>query len=219
MQIKFTDAPELSKLPLISVLPIHQSKRLYRRATGEADGARGTGDACAEHRTGRNCPRIRLGARAEFSEWSLYAPWVEAVAFLFLFSPSLAQDSLPRCSLAPLKAERHGTTSKRRQTLGLALEGAARWDWRTSEYCNGLSNIIFQSTTRRHQHGWLGRRPVRQRQESAAAARFGNGAELGCDSGGATPYEDLSFRRKEDKVAFPNSILLGLRKGLSLQGD
>ena len=36
--------------------------------------------------------------------------------------------------------------------------------------------------------------------------------------GGAIPYEDLSFRRKEDKVAFPNSILLGLRKGLSLPG-
>src|SRR5580704_5315748 len=36
--------------------------------------------------------------------------------------------------------------------------------------------------------------------------------------GGAIPYEDLSFRRKEDKVAFPNSILLGLRKGLALPG-
>src|SRR5258705_6564366 len=36
--------------------------------------------------------------------------------------------------------------------------------------------------------------------------------------GGAIPFEDLSFRRKEDKVAFPNSILLGLRRGLSLPG-
>ena len=32
------------------------------------------------------------------------------------------------------------------------------------------------------------------------------------------PYEDLSFRRKEDQVAFPNSILLGLRQGLVLPG-
>src|SRR6478735_3184664 len=31
--------------------------------------------------------------------------------------------------------------------------------------------------------------------------------------GGGIQYEDLSFRRKEDKVAFPNSILLGLRQG------
>ena len=36
--------------------------------------------------------------------------------------------------------------------------------------------------------------------------------------GGALPYEDLSFRRKEDKVAFPNSIVLGLRHGLVLPG-
>ena len=36
--------------------------------------------------------------------------------------------------------------------------------------------------------------------------------------GGGIQYEDLSFRRKEDKVAFPNSILLGLRQGLVLPG-
>jgi NTE family protein len=36
--------------------------------------------------------------------------------------------------------------------------------------------------------------------------------------GGTIPYEYLSFRRKEDQVAFPNSIVLGLRKGLVLPG-
>ncbi|MGH9545314.1 MAG: patatin-like phospholipase family protein [Terriglobales bacterium] len=36
--------------------------------------------------------------------------------------------------------------------------------------------------------------------------------------GGVLPYEDLSFRRKEDKLAFPNSIVLGLRRGLVLPG-
>jgi NTE family protein len=36
--------------------------------------------------------------------------------------------------------------------------------------------------------------------------------------GGGIDYEDLSFRRKEDQVAFPNSIVLGLRKGLVLPG-
>ena len=34
--------------------------------------------------------------------------------------------------------------------------------------------------------------------------------------GGATPYEDLSFRRKEDKRAIPNSITIGLKNGFSL---
>jgi NTE family protein len=36
--------------------------------------------------------------------------------------------------------------------------------------------------------------------------------------GGAIPFEDLSFRRKEDLVAFPNSFVLGLRQGLVLPG-
>jgi NTE family protein len=31
-----------------------------------------------------------------------------------------------------------------------------------------------------------------------------------------TPYQDLSFRRKEDQRAYPNSLVLGLRKGLYL---
>lgn len=34
--------------------------------------------------------------------------------------------------------------------------------------------------------------------------------------GGEIPYEDLSFRRKEDLTAYPNSIHLGLKHGLSL---
>jgi NTE family protein len=31
-----------------------------------------------------------------------------------------------------------------------------------------------------------------------------------------TPYEDLSFLRKQDQRAYPNSLVLGLRKGLYL---
>jgi NTE family protein len=34
--------------------------------------------------------------------------------------------------------------------------------------------------------------------------------------GDRTPYEDLSFRRKEDQRAYPNSLIFGLRGGLSL---
>jgi len=33
-----------------------------------------------------------------------------------------------------------------------------------------------------------------------------------------TPYEDLSFLRKQDQRAYPNSLVLGLRKGLYLPG-
>ncbi|MEP7353278.1 MAG: patatin-like phospholipase family protein [Acidobacteriota bacterium] len=34
--------------------------------------------------------------------------------------------------------------------------------------------------------------------------------------GGAVPFQDLSFRRKEDKLALPNRLQFGLRHGLSL---
>src|SRR5713226_2287933 len=34
--------------------------------------------------------------------------------------------------------------------------------------------------------------------------------------GDRTPYEDLAFRRKEDQRAYPNSLIFGLRGGLSL---
>lgn len=34
--------------------------------------------------------------------------------------------------------------------------------------------------------------------------------------GDTTPYEDLSYRRKEDQRAYPNSLILGLRNGLSI---
>ena len=34
--------------------------------------------------------------------------------------------------------------------------------------------------------------------------------------GGRTPYEDLSFRRKEDQTAYPNSLILGLKHGIAL---
>jgi NTE family protein len=34
--------------------------------------------------------------------------------------------------------------------------------------------------------------------------------------GDATPYEDLSYRRKEDQRAYPNAFIIGLRNGLSL---
>jgi NTE family protein len=33
---------------------------------------------------------------------------------------------------------------------------------------------------------------------------------------GATAYEDLSYRRKEDQRAYPNSLIFGLRNGLSI---
>jgi NTE family protein len=36
--------------------------------------------------------------------------------------------------------------------------------------------------------------------------------------GDTTPYEDLSYRRKEDQRAFPNSVILGLKNGVAFPG-
>jgi NTE family protein len=36
--------------------------------------------------------------------------------------------------------------------------------------------------------------------------------------GDVTPYEDLSYRRKEDQRAYPNSLILGLKNGVSFPG-
>ena len=36
--------------------------------------------------------------------------------------------------------------------------------------------------------------------------------------GDTTPYEDLSYRRKEDQRAFPNSLILGLKNGVAFPG-
>jgi NTE family protein len=33
--------------------------------------------------------------------------------------------------------------------------------------------------------------------------------------GGRTPYSDLSYRRKEDRIAFPNRLIFGLKRGFS----
>lgn len=35
--------------------------------------------------------------------------------------------------------------------------------------------------------------------------------------GDRTPYEDLAFRRKEDQRAYPNSLIFGMRRGLSVR--
>jgi NTE family protein len=145
--------------------------------------------------------------------------------FLFLFlSFSLAQDQpAPGASPAPAgnasAAEQTSTASRHRPTIGLALEGGGalglahigvlQWfeehhipiDYLAGTSMGGLVGGLYAS----------GKTP-QQLHELVKAQNWD------VILGGAIPYEDLSFRRKEDKVAFPNSILLGLRKGLALPG-
>ncbi|HMJ23623.1 MAG TPA: patatin-like phospholipase family protein [Terriglobales bacterium] len=148
---------------------------------------------------------------------------VFGVLFLSV-SVSLAQDR-PVSHAAPAPAgtlSAGGQTkppSRRRTTIGVALEGGGalglahigvlQWfeqhhipiDYLAGTSMGGLVGGLYAS----------GKSP-QQLQDLVKAQNWD------VILGGATPYEDLSFRRKEDKVAFPNSILLGLRKGLSLPG-
>ncbi len=143
--------------------------------------------------------------------------------FLFL-SLSIAQDqpssravSGPAGDLSPNAPS--GTPSKRRPTIGVALEGGGalglahigvlRWfedhhvpiDYLAGTSMGGLVGGLYA----------IGKSP----QQLHDLVKAQNWDVI---LGGAIPFEDLSFRRKEDKVAFPNSILLGLRRGLSLPG-
>ena len=152
------------------------------------------------------------------------ASWqVFGVLFLSV-SVSLAQDR-PVSHAAPAPAGTLGAggqtkpPSRRRTTIGVALEGGGalglahigvlQWfeqhhipiDYLAGTSMGGLVGGLYAS----------GKSP-QQLQDLVKAQNWD------VILGGATPYEDLSFRRKEDMVAFPNSILLGLRKGLSLPG-
>ncbi len=148
------------------------------------------------------------------------------IGFLFLFlSFSLAQDQpAPGTSSAPAgkpgAAEQTKPASRHRPTIGVALEGGGalglahigvlQWfedhhipiDYVAGTSMGGLVGGLYAS----------GKTP-QQLHELVKAQNWD------VILGGAIPYEDLSFRRKEDKVAFPNSILLGLRRGSPCPAD
>jgi len=87
-----------------------------------------------------------------------------------------------------------------RPKLASLWKAAARWVWRISEFCNGSKIITFRSITLRAQHGWPCRRALRDWKEPEGTARACRTTELDIIIGGRTPYEDLSYRRKEDAV-------------------
>jgi NTE family protein len=125
----------------------------------------------------------------------------------------------PVPSSTPATAEETKPASKPRLKIGVALEGGGalglahigvlQWfedhhipiDYLAGTSMGGLVGGLYAT----------GKSP-QQLHELVAAQNWD------VILGGSMPYEDLSFRRKEDQVAFPNSILLGLRKGLVLPG-
>ena len=135
------------------------------------------------------------------------------ICFLFFLSFCPAQDS----PAAP--ANDAPATAKRRLKVGVALEGGGalglahigvlQWfedhhipiDYLAGTSMGGLVGGLYAT----------GKSPQQLRE-------LVEKQNWDVILGGTIPYQDLSFRRKEDQVAFPNSIVLGLRKGLVLPG-
>ena len=150
---------------------------------------------------------------------------LQAFIFVLLLSSFSAAQEAPasRASPVPLStpapAEEAKPPSKPRLKIGVALEGGGalglahigvlQWfedhhipiDYLAGTSMGGLVGGLYAT----------GRNPQQLREVVEAQ-------NWDVILGGGIPYQDLSFRRKEDQVAFPNSILLGLRQGLVLPG-
>jgi NTE family protein len=153
---------------------------------------------------------------------------LQAAIFVFLifssFSFCAAQETpvspaSPVSSSTPAPPEETNPASKPRPKIGVALEGGGalglahigvlQWfedhhipiDYLAGTSMGGLVGGLYAT----------GKSP-QQLHELVEAQNWD------VILGGGIPYEDLSFRRKEDQVAFPNLIVLGLRRGLVLPG-
>ncbi len=135
------------------------------------------------------------------------------ICFLFFLSFCPAQDSpAAPANAAPPSAKRRlkvGVALEGGGALGLAHIGVLQWfedhhipiDYLAGTSMGGLVGGLYAT----------GKSPQQLRE-------LVEKQNWDVILGGTFPYQDLSFRRKEDQVAFPNSIVLGLRKGLVLPG-
>ena len=137
-----------------------------------------------------------------FSIANLFRSKAGALAGLLLISslPSIAQDAAP---------------AKKRQTLGLALQGGGAL---------GLAHVGVITWMEEHHipvdyisgtsMGGLVGGVYATGRNAAELRQTVNGINWDQVMAGKTPFQDLSFRRKEDARDYPNSLEFGLRKGL-----
>src|ERR1700680_4706592 len=146
---------------------------------------------------------------------------LQAFIFVLLLSSFSAAQEAPASQASPVSlstptpAEEVKPPSKPRLKIGVALEGGGalglahigvlQWfedhhipiDYLAGTSMGGLVGGLYAT----------GRNPQQLREVVEAQ-------NWDVILGGGIPYQDLSFRRKEDQVAFPNLIVLGLRRGL-----
>jgi len=141
--------------------------------------------------------------------------WFSLVVFSAIPSASVAQERAG----GPMKAGVHAAAAqnaarKPRPRIGVALEGGGAL---------GLAHIgVLQWFEENHipvdyvagtSMGSLVGGLYATGQSPAEMQQLVTGIDWPFIIGGWTPYQDLSFRRKEDDRAFPNDLALGLRGG------
>src|SRR5947209_19881067 len=143
------------------------------------------------------------------------------VIFLMLLLPSrlCAQQETPAATLAPANPLPAATKTpqRHRRTIGVALEGGGAM---------GLAHIGVLKWFEEHHipvdyiagtsMGGLVGGFYATGMTPEAMQKLIEGLDWRKILGDRTPYEDLAYRRKEDQRAYPNSLIFGLRDGLSL---
>jgi len=121
-------------------------------------------------------------------------------------SPQLNTPQLPAEAAQPAKRLKIGVALEGGGALGLAHIGVLQWfedhripiDYIAGTSMGGLVGGLYAT----------GKTPAQLKALAAAQ-------DWDTIIGGEAPYEDLSFRRKEDRTAYPNSLNLGLKHGLA----
>lgn len=151
----------------------------------------------------------------------MYRPLCSALLFLTISNLAFSQaTSAPQTSTSESTSEQAGGPPiKKRPRIGVALEGGGalglahigvlQWfedhhipiDYIAGTSMGGLVGGMYAT----------GKSPAELKEIVAAQ-------DWDTIIGGEAPYEDLSFRRKEDRTAYPNSLTLGLKHGLSPPG-
>jgi NTE family protein len=132
------------------------------------------------------------------------------IFFLLLLLPFIAvaqEKSAAGAEQTPKPRPRIGVALEGGGALGLAHIGVLEWfeehhipvDYVAGTSMGGLVGGFYAT----------GKSP-------AELKKLIQGVDWDAILGGRTPYEDLSYRRKEDQRAYPNSLVFGLRNGLSI---
>jgi NTE family protein len=132
------------------------------------------------------------------------------IFFVLLLLPFIAvaqEKSAAGAEQAPKRRARIGVALEGGGALGLAHIGVLQWfeehhipvDYVAGTSIGGLVGGFYAT----------GKSP-------AELKKLIQGVDWDEILGGRTPYADLSYRRKEDQRAYPNSLVFGLRNGLSI---